>query len=195
MIVSCENITMNEHKRITVQFPRRLLHGIHTGDSYAINGICLTVAHYARLHKHVTFEIGATTLHKTTAQHWKPSIELNVERALRLGERIGGHLIQGHVHAIGAISNVQITNQQRTIEIELPESCQDEVSPEGSIAIDGVSLTIAKLTTHSCSCALLPFTLAHTTLAQLQKGDCVNIECDFLLRHIKYHHTQITRTQ
>lgn len=151
------------------------------GDSVSISGCCLTV--YKKSGNSVSFQIMKETMDKTIFGKKIPK-EINVELAMKLSDRLGGHIVSGHIDTIGVIEKVEDKDNEKYITIKFPKKFSDFVIKKGSVTIDGVSLTIAKCTIDSLSVALIPHTLKTTTLNSLRKGDCVNIEFDIVSKHI-----------
>ena len=156
---------------------------ISIGCSIACNGICLTLTAFDPQ----SFSAGIMheTLTKTTAHAWHNGTVLNLERALKLCKRLDGHWVQGHIDTTLCIIKSVIKADTRYLSLELPEQYKPLVVPQGSIAIDGVSLTIADLSAGSFSVALIGHTLFQTTLSALKAGDGVNIEFDILGKYIQ----------
>ena len=155
---------------------------VATGDSINLSGACQTVA---RINGSVAaFDTVAETLARTTLASWGPGTAVNVERSLRPGDRLGGHIVAGHVDATGRI----IENGERgggwVLRIETPAELLPEIAPKASIAIDGVSLTVVEAGP-AVSVALIPTTLAETTLGRLKAGDRVNLETDLLAKYVR----------
>ncbi|MBN1435895.1 MAG: riboflavin synthase [Sedimentisphaerales bacterium] len=152
------------------------------GDSIAVNGACLTIA---QLDATVaTFDAMAETIRATTVQHITANQKVNLERALRLGDRLGGHLVQGHVDGIGTIEKIDQKPQQYTIWLNTAAAVMKQMIPKGSVAIDGVSLTIVDVQPERFSVYLIPTTLAETTLQHKKPGDKVNLETDIIAKWI-----------
>jgi riboflavin synthase len=159
-------------------------HSPALGDSIAVSGCCLTVASIARGKKQYwSFNAIPETLRKTTLGSLKLGSRVNLEHALTPTTLMGGHFVQGHVDAVATVTNV-LTKGEWRVTIEPPRELMDYMLPQGSITIDGVSLTIAGLTRTSVSVALIPTTLAKTTLADLRLGDRVNVEADVLAKAV-----------
>ncbi|TVR42845.1 MAG: riboflavin synthase [Planctomycetota bacterium] len=152
------------------------------GDSIAVNGACLTIA---SLEGGIAqFDISAETLRKTTAGTWKSGMPVNLERALALGDRLGGHLVSGHIDGVGRISERRREGDSERFTIMLPEDGSVRVVEKGSLAVDGISLTTWDCRGRRCSIAVIPHTLAHTTLGQARAGTAVNLEQDLLGRWV-----------
>jgi len=153
---------------------------VKIGASISVNGACLSVVQ--RDTTSMSFDVVAETWERTNLGDLQIGDKVNVERALRADARFEGHVVQGHVEDTGVVAEAG-----ETLTIELPEDLWMYVIPKGSIAINGVSLTIASVASGGCSVALIPHTLKHTTLGTLQPGDRVNIETDILGRTILIH--------
>lgn len=150
------------------------------GASVAVNGVCLTVAEKSGQTLH--FDVINETLQKTNLGQYKAGDVLNLERALRVGDRLDGHFVQGHVDGTARIEEIVADAQEWTVHFRPEEHLMPCIIPKGSIAIDGVSLTIASVSAMTCSVALIPTTLEVTNLGSRRKGDQVNIETDMLIR-------------
>lgn len=152
------------------------------GDSVAINGCCLTVA---SLEDKVRFDILAQTLKVTSLGDLQEGEKVNLERALAIGERLGGHFVQGHVDNIGIISDLSPMGQDYRLEIALPAEVCTLCIDKGSLCIDGISLTIAELTPTSAIFWITPHTLKVTHLNEASIGQRVNLEADLLAKYVK----------
>jgi riboflavin synthase alpha subunit len=153
------------------------------GDSVALNGVCLTVT--AIEDGALLFDAVPETLSRSTLGRLRPSVEVNVEPALRAGEPLGGHIVQGHVDRVGRIRSSTPEGDGVRIEVEAPEEVLRYCVEKGSIAVEGVSLTIAALTADTFAVALIPHTLVATTLGRLAVGDEVNLEADVLGKYVE----------
>lgn len=156
---------------------------LRPGDSVAVAGVCVTVAERGD----GAFEADAInqTLSLTTLGALREGGRVNLEPALRAGDPLGGHLVQGHVDGVARVSEVRDDGQSRRLRIELPTELVRYVVSRGSIALDGVSLTVAGIGETSAEVALIPETLARTTLGALRTGDQVNVEVDLVARHLE----------
>jgi riboflavin synthase len=154
-----------------------------TGDSISIAGVCLTAesVENGRVALHVVPE----TLARSTLGALRSGHEVNVEPALRAGDPLGGHYVQGHVDAVGRIRSVENEGDGRRVVVEAPTEVLRYCVEKGSIAVDGVSLTIAALDRESFAVALVPHTLEATTLSALEPGDEVNLEVDVLAKYVE----------
>ncbi len=172
--------------------------GLEGGESLAVNGVCLTV----REHGPRWFVAAATstTLARTTMGHWTTGRRVNLERSLRVGDALGGHIVQGHVDGVGRIVGVRQAGDARLLDIQLPSSVAEVAVPRGSIALDGVSLTIAELPdVDVIRVSLIEYTLRHTTLGDLGPGDGVNVEGDIIGKYVQRlvaaHRTALTNAE
>jgi riboflavin synthase len=156
------------------------------GESVACSGACLTVVE--RGGGLVSFDAVPETLARTTIGGWRPGARVNLERALALGDRLGGHLVQGHVDAVGEVISRAAEGQGARLAISLPAGIAPLVAEKGSIAVDGVSLTVATAGRDRFEVALIPETLARTTLGEARPGTRVNLEADVVARHVARLH-------
>lgn len=166
--------------RITAQ---RVLENVRDGDSIAVNGVCLTVVR----HDGCGFDVEAigTTLSRTTIGELAAGDEVNLERALALGDRLGGHLVQGHVDGVGEVLAAEDQGGGaggRRLRIGAGPEVMEMITPKGSITVSGVSLTVAACDRETFEVALIPETLARTNLSDLAPGARVNLETDILAR-------------
>src|ERR687889_325700 len=158
--------------------------GLTTGESVAVNGACLTV----REHDEGWFTVAAivTTLDRTTIASWEAGRRVNLERAMRLGDRLGGHLVQGHVDAVGVVEAVRRRDDALLVHVRLPEELEPLMVPHGSVAIDGVSLTVNALPAPGIlQLSLIEYTWTHTTLGALRVGDGVHVEADMIGKYVR----------
>ena len=161
---------------------RRVLEDVSHGDSIAISGVCLTVIDSTPS----SFRADAMkeTLLHSAAGSWKPGTKINLERAARVGDRLGGHIVQGHVDATASVLEVKPGDQWSVIRISLREDIAPLVAHKGSITVDGVSLTVSAVGRDWAEVSLIPETLSATTLGEAIVGDVVNVETDVLARHV-----------
>jgi riboflavin synthase len=155
---------------------------LHIGDSIAINGVCLTVTGYNE--KSFAVQAVGETVHRSTMAAWHANMPVNLERALLAQSRLGGHFVQGHID--GAVKVVSFTgnNTGFWLVLQVPDELRKFVVVKGSLAVNGVSLTIADIKDENVALAIIPHTAAHTTLQQLQTGDMVNLETDIIGKYI-----------
>jgi len=154
------------------------------GESVAVNGACLTV----RESGDGWFAAAAivTTLDRTTIGSWTAGRRVNLERAMRLGDRLGGHLVQGHVDAVAVVDAVRRRGDALLIDVRLPEELDGSMVPHGSVAIDGVSLTVNDLPAPGIlQLSLIEYTWTHTTLGALRAGDGVHVEADMIGKYVR----------
>lgn len=152
------------------------------GDSVATNGCCLTVA---SLNQQVGFDLLAQTLKVTSLGELREGRLVNLERALALGDRLGGHFVQGHVDDTGEILDLSPLGQDYRLEVALPPSVHSLCIDKGSLCVDGISLTIAELTDSSAVFWITPHTLKATHLVEAKVGQTVNLEADLLAKYVK----------
>jgi riboflavin synthase len=171
-------------RRLTIA-GRTVLDGLKAGDSVAVAGVCQTVVSLPD--GAFTVEAIGTTLSRTTIGDLDPGSTVNLERALALGDRLGGHLVQGHVDAVGTVTAVERRGEHVLVNVRVPDDVADVSVLHGSIAIDGVSLTINALPSDgTIQVALIPHTWNNTTLSILEEGDMVNLEGDMIGRFVAH---------
>jgi riboflavin synthase len=154
-----------------------------TGDSIAVSGVCLTVTRLAGTV--ATFGLSPETLERSTLGQLRPSAKVNIERAMRPTDRLGGHIVQGHVDGIGTIKAVRRLGEFADIEFAVEPQLLEQMVPKGSVAVDGVSLTVAGIGPDSFWVAAIPETLNRTTLGNAYIGERVNIETDVLVKIVR----------
>jgi len=168
--------------RLTIDLAA-LAGGIKVGDSIAINGVCLTIAELNRTL--AVFDVSGETLTKSTLGKLKPKSFVNTERAVMAGGRFGGHFVQGHIDGTAAIKTINKQGQFANMEFTASAELLDQMVVKGSVAVDGVSLTIADINKSGFGIAIIPKTLEQTTLARAKIGDTVNIETDIIVKAVK----------
>jgi riboflavin synthase len=156
--------------------------GLKKGDSVCINGACLTAAKLSK--GEAEFEMVSETIRRTNLGRTKPGEMVNIERSLRVGDRLEGHFVLGHVDGTGVIEDIQKMSSETTIWIKLDEWLTKSLVPKGSIAVDGISLTLVGIEGDRVSVSLIPHTLKVTTLGMKRRGDYVNIETDILGKYV-----------
>lgn len=168
-------------KRLSVLAPA-IVSGLKADDSVAVNGICLTVIDTS---EH-TFEAEAVpeTVDRSSIGFWRKGQEVNLERGMPAGGRFDGHLVQGHIDTTAELRTRDKMGRGFLLGFETREDLSNFIVEKGSIAIDGVSLTLAAVKDRHFSVALIPYTLEHTTLGKLRKGDRVNIETDIIGKYV-----------
>ncbi|HHW41478.1 MAG TPA: riboflavin synthase [Syntrophomonadaceae bacterium] len=162
----------------------KVLDELEEGDSIAVNGVCLTVTGFSG--DNFTVDVMAETLAKTNLGQLHEGSRVNLERALKVGDRLDGHFVTGHVDATGTVLSRRDRGIAAEIWISIPEGMEKYFIPQGSVAVDGVSLTVAALSPDAFMVSLIPHTQKITTLGSWRAGDKVNIEADVLGKYI-YH--------
>jgi riboflavin synthase len=152
------------------------------GDSLAVNGVCLTVTTSSA--GIVTADVGPETLHVTTLGSMSAGRPVNLERSMRGDGRFGGHFVQGHVDATGTLDRVDADGDARWLSVAFPAELASFFVPKGSVAVDGISLTVAELQDTRFRVMIVPFTWGATNLASLRAGDRVNLECDIIGKYV-----------
>jgi riboflavin synthase len=167
----------------TLRVSARLAKELRAGDSVALNGVCLT----ATTARNGAFEAQAVgeTLARSTLGALAPGALVNLEAPLRVGERLGGHIVQGHVDGVGTVCALREDGLGSLLTIELAPVLSRYLVEKGSVAVDGVSLTVSALHEDAFSVALIPETLQRTTLGEATVGDRVNLELDILAKHVE----------
>jgi riboflavin synthase len=168
--------------RLTVKAPL-VSSDARIGDSIAVNGCCLTIVRKSR--NLLTFEAGSETLSRTNLGRLQPDGGVNLERSLKVGDRLGGHLVTGHIDGSGAVLKRTDAGDWSTLVFRVPQRLTQQMVGKGSVAVDGVSLTVVTVGTDRFSVALIPHTLQQTTLGKLGVGDLVNIETDLLAKYVE----------
>jgi riboflavin synthase len=159
---------------------------IAQGASIACDGACLTaIAVAAEPGGSVfTVDVSNETLARTTLGQWQPGRRVNLERALRAGEELGGHLVAGHVDGVGRIVDMRDDGESRRFTVEAPAELARYIAPKGSVALDGISLTVNEVAGSRFGINIIPHTLTHTTLGARKPGDRVNLEVDLIARYV-----------
>jgi riboflavin synthase len=158
------------------------LNEISTGDSVAVNGACLTITSIRN--NTLSFDISPETVMRTTFGMMQPGSKVNLERAMKLGGRLDGHLVTGHIDCIGELATVQYMDNAILLQFNLPKEQARMLVEKGSVAVDGISLTVNSVTDNGFSVSIIPHTLAKTTLSEIGTGKKVNIETDILGKYI-----------
>ncbi|MBV9772927.1 MAG: riboflavin synthase [Gemmatimonadetes bacterium] len=163
---------------------RTVLEGVALGDSIANDGVCLTVTAFDD--EGFTVQAVGTTLERTTLGEFRPGRRVNLERAVALGTRLGGHLVQGHVDGVGRVTAVEPREELVLIDFELPDEVDEVTVLHGSITLNGVSLTVNDLPRPGvCQVSIIPYTREHTNLGGLRPGDAVNLEGDLIGKYVR----------
>lgn len=156
---------------------------LEPGESVAVDGVCQTVVSAGD--GAFGFQSIRTTLSRTTLSGYRPGRRVNLERALRAGDRLGGHFVQGHVDGVGRVAGVEPAGETVFLRIALPASVADVTVARGSLAVDGVSLTVAGLEGGVAELAIIPYTWSHTSLSRLWEGEGVNLEADLIAKVVR----------
>ena len=157
--------------------------GIESGESINVSGVCLTV----REHGPGWFTVAAmvVTIGRTTIGDWIPGHRVNLERAMRADSRFGGHIVQGHVDAVGLVDRVERVEDTILVDVTVPYELTQTLVLHGSVALDGVSLTVNRLKSDKLQVALIEYTLRHTVLGDLKEGSRVNVESDVIGKYVQ----------
>jgi riboflavin synthase len=172
----------NGTRRLTVA-SRALLREMRMGDSIAVSGVCLTAVELGK--DFVAFDLAAETVARTSLTRLRPQALVNLELPMKVGQRMGGHIVQGHVDGVGTLTALERIPgaEDWRLRVALPPELARYVVLKGSIAIEGISLTVAKLAGSEVEIAIIPHTYAATNLKSLREGDLVNIEMDVLAKY------------
>lgn len=162
---------------------KSVLEGTKIGDSIAVNGVCLTVVELGE--NYLSFDISYETLRRSSLSLIKPGSPVNLERALKLGDRLGGHILQGHVDTTTKITAIKREGEGYIFTFKLPKAYTHLVVEKGSIGIDGISLTIADIFPDSFTVAVIPHTFEKTNLKFKKPGDAVNLEFDIIGKYVE----------
>jgi len=171
-----------QEMRLTIELPPHLTE-LQLGDSININGVCLTVVN--KKEQAIELDLSQETLQKSILGEVKEGSQVNLERALRLVDRLGGHIVTGHIDGIGVIVEKRKQRDFLQLRIRVPESVSRYVVQKGSIAIDGMSLTVNEYQEGEIQMTLIPYTIEKTTLMDKKVGDRVNIEADILGKYVE----------
>lgn len=161
----------------------KILSDVQLGDSIAVNGVCLTVTGFGGTR--FTADVMGETLAKTNLGALRPGDRVNLERAMKLGDRLGGHMVSGHIDGVGVIAGKTPHGIAEVLTIEAPDVVMRYVIRKGSVAVDGISLTVVDCTDRSFRVSIIPHTAKVTTLGFKQQGDSVNLEADMLARYVE----------
>ena len=167
----------------TLQIATPLAKELSEGDSIAVNGVCLTASEVRE--GSFAAQVMIETLERSCLGELRPGAQVNLELPLRASDRLGGHVVQGHVDGTGTVSELRDEGFARVLEFEIVSGLQRYLVEKGSVAIDGVSLTVSAIGEHGFAVSLIPETLTRTNLGQIGKGARVNIEVDILAKHVE----------
>jgi len=168
---------------------QKVLEGIKLGDSISTNGVCLTVIAFGN--NSFTIDVMPETMRRSNLKYLQTGSRVNLERALRLGDRLGGHIVSGHIDDVGTITKIEEEDNATWVSIEAPAHVLKYIIEKGSIAIDGTSLTVAYVNDTSFKVSIIPLTKDETTLLSKKNGEQVNLECDMVGKYIE----RLTRFQ
>jgi riboflavin synthase len=184
-IVEERGAVLESSGRRVVVSCRTVTEGSEVGSSIAVNGVCLTVVE--RGEGKLAFDVSEETLARSALGRLRPGQPVNLERPVTLLTRLGGHLVQGHVDGVGTVASLDLDGGGATMRVQAPAEVSRYLVEKGSVAVDGVSMTVAGLDPdgESFSIALIPHTLAVTTLGSARPGDPVNLEVDVIAKHVE----------
>ncbi|MDK2811774.1 MAG: riboflavin synthase [Petroclostridium sp.] len=161
----------------------KILEDIKQGDSISTNGVCLTVTEFT--HNSFSVDVMPETMRRSNLKHLKTGSRVNLERALKVGDRFGGHIVSGHIDGVGVITGFQEEDNATWVSIEAPGDILKYVVHKGSIAIDGTSLTVAYVDDKMLKVSIIPLTRDETTILEKNVGDEVNLECDMIGKYVE----------
>jgi riboflavin synthase len=171
-----------EGGRLTIHDPSVAPH-LAVANSIAVNGCCLTVVALEK--DRFSADLSAETIRKTSMGEWKAGLRVNLEQPMTAGKEFGGHFVLGHVDTIGRVVRLEPEGENWWYGVEVPESFAGSIVPQGSIAIDGISLTVARWHGRVAEIAIIPFTYEHTNVRDKEIGDAVNLEGDVLGKYVE----------
>ncbi|KRQ87554.1 Riboflavin synthase [Caloramator mitchellensis] len=175
-------IKTNNAAKITIN-ARKVLEGVKLGDSISTNGVCLTVTEFNL--QSFTVDVMPETMRRSNLHLLSLGDAVNLERALRIGDRLGGHFVSGHIDGMGTITNLESEDNAVWLTIETSNELLKYIVYKGSIAVDGISLTVAYADDNSFKVSIIPHTREVTTLHRKKVGDVVNLECDMISKYIE----------
>jgi len=162
---------------------KRIMEDLKIGDSIAVNGVCLTVADI--LNSIFTVDVMRETMVRSTLSELRKGSRVNLERAMKLSDRLGGHLVSGHIDGVGVIQSCTICENAKIFKIQAPENIKQYIVEKGSIAVDGISLTVARVKGSLFTVSIIPHTLETTNLFTKRAGDRVNLEADLIAKYLE----------
>jgi len=182
-IGTVDSLKLHAHGgRLTIHAPSVAPH-LAVANSIAVNGCCLTVVALEK--EQFTADLSAETLRKTSLGEWKAGLRVNLEQPMTAGKEFGGHFVLGHVDTIGRVVRLEPEGENWWYGVEVPESFARSIVPQGSIAIDGISLTVARWNGRTAEIAIIPFSYEHTNVREKKIGDAVNLEGDVLGKYVE----------
>jgi riboflavin synthase len=168
--------------KLTIAAPQ-LANEVRRGDSVAVNGCCLTLS--SQRGDELTFDLLDVTIARTNLKHLKCGHPVNLERAVVANQRLGGHFVQGHIDRVSRIVSFEKSGDDFRLEIELPQDSAHYVASKGSIAVNGISLTVAEVLPTSFVAWIIPYTKENTNLNRVKRGDLINLEFDILAKYVE----------
>ncbi len=175
--------------RLTITRPDAWDPPLEDGESIAVQGACLTVTAGTDMRFHC--DVLAETLQRTNLHAKRPGTWLNLERALRMGDRLGGHMVSGHVDGVGTLRDIRMEGDDRILLLRGMPSLVDGIVEKGSVSLDGVSLTVTAVSTDGFAVKIIPWTWEHTSLRERKPGDSLNVETDMLGKYVKRYLAQM----
>lgn len=161
----------------------KVLKGVSLGDSIAVNGVCLTVTNF--MYNKFTVDVMPETIRSSNLKDLKKGSSVNLERALCLGERLGGHIVSGHIDGVGKVASIKSEEIATWITVEANDDILKYIVLKGSVTLDGISLTVSELNEKSFGVSLIPHTKGETTFSEKKLGQEVNIECDLIGKYVE----------
>jgi riboflavin synthase len=187
------SIVLNKQSAVLTVETGLPLREIPLGASIAVNGACLTVVQKDK--RTVAFDVSPETLERTSLANIEPGTLLNLERSMRLEDRLGGHMVTGHIDGVGIVHSFEKKGDFTFFSFRLAQRLGSLLVSKGSVAVDGVSLTVNRCRAREFSVAIIPFTLQNTNLRARRVGDKVNLETDLIGKYVRHFVTQRTRIQ
>jgi riboflavin synthase len=187
------SIVLNKHSAVLTVETGLPLREIPLGASIAVNGACLTVVQKGK--RTLAFDVSPETLERTSLATTEPGTLLNLERSMRLEDRLGGHLVTGHIDGVGIVHSVEKKGDFTFFSFRLGQSLRSLLVSKGSVAVDGISLTVNRCSGRKFNVAIIPFTLQNTNLRARRVGDKVNIETDLIGKYVHRFVKQRTQNQ
>ena len=182
-IGTIESIRKGAHSAVLTIGAAKILEDIHLGDSIAVNGICLTATSFTK--KSFTVDVMHETLNRSSLAGLTPGAAVNLERAMAANGRFGGHIVSGHVDGVGTVSKVERDDNAVWYTISAPPQILHYIVEKGSVTIDGISLTVAKVSDRDFAVSIIPHTAEKTILSRKKAGDPVNLETDILGKYVE----------
>lgn len=182
-IESLERSENGGRLRVSLAGATEIARELKLGDSISVNGCCLTVVEFDPAH--FSSDLSAETLRRTSFSEMAAGDLVNLERPLAAGARLGGHFVQGHVDGTGRVTELTQQGENWWLAVRVPPELRGYVAEKGSIAVDGISLTVARWHNGEAGIAIIPFTYAHTNVCAMKVGGAVNVECDILAKYIE----------